>query len=324
MKKQQLVSVLISTYNREKLLPKAINSVLNQTYKNWELIIVDDRSTDDTKKVVENYIKKNKRIGYVRNTHKKGLAGGRNQGLEKAKGDYIAFLDDDDIFYKNHLKDSISLFQKFPKISVVFGKEKFVHKGKEVDYMNSWIKIKLAKISKKEEQKDFIIFNGYILNNLIEDGCFLNPSAAMIKKDVVRNTGFFNENLWNGNDYEYWIRVSRRNKFGYLKKLQTTHVLHGENMSISFKKGTFTKEKSVILNHIKMFKVIRSNSFLTKKQKRSLTKNISNSYWNVGFLLRKKNKFKSLCYYLVSRWYRYNPVQAKAIKKLFIPGYYKK
>ena len=108
------VSIIIPTYNRGNLLQGAISSILNQTYKNWELIIVDDRSTDNTKELVRNYMKKDKRIKYVVNEHKKGPGGARNQGIEIAKGEYIAFLDSDDEWFKHHLKDSVKVLENEP------------------------------------------------------------------------------------------------------------------------------------------------------------------------------------------------------------------
>lgn len=97
-----LVSVIIPTFNREKVLPKTIDSVINQTYENWELLIVYDKSTDDTKKVVMDYAKKDNRIKYLLNNGNKGPGAARNFGINNCNGKYIAFLDSDDQWLKNH------------------------------------------------------------------------------------------------------------------------------------------------------------------------------------------------------------------------------
>jgi len=321
---KNLVSVLIPTYNREKLLPRAIDSVINQTYKNWELIIVDDRSTDNTKKLVEQYINGDKRIKYVVNKHKKGPAGARNQGLELAKGKYIAFLDSDDEWLRHHLEDCICLFNKFPELSVVFGKERFVYKGKDVDFMNSGIKSKLSRVKKRIDKKEFTIFENFVLDNLIKDGTFLNPSASMIRREVIENTGFFNEDFYCVDDYEFWIRVSAKNRFGHLKQIQTIHKLHDENISVSFNKEDLIKEKKLAIDLIKMFKGVIKYSFLTKEQRGIIIKRLCGCYFKIGYLSRKTDKIRALYYYLRSMCYEYRPIQITAIKKLFILGYYKK
>jgi glycosyltransferase involved in cell wall biosynthesis len=117
---QPLVSIIIPTYNRERCIARSINSVLSQTYQNWELIIVDDRSTDNTKMLIEQYEKRDSRIRYIPNTHKKGPAGARNQGLEITKGEFIAFLDSDDEWRNYHIEEIICEFNNNPDIDWIF------------------------------------------------------------------------------------------------------------------------------------------------------------------------------------------------------------
>jgi glycosyltransferase involved in cell wall biosynthesis len=105
------VSIITPAYNRQNLLPRAIESVHGQSFGDWELIIVDDRSTDGTRGLVEDYQKKDERIRYLFNTHSKGPAGARNCGIESAQGEFIAFLDSDDEWSENYLKDSLTALQ---------------------------------------------------------------------------------------------------------------------------------------------------------------------------------------------------------------------
>ena len=98
-----LFSIIIPTYNREKFLPKAIESVINQSHNNWELIIVDDGSTDNTKSLIEDYQKKENRIKYIfQENSERSVA--RNNGIKNAKGDWICFLDSDDLYHETHLE----------------------------------------------------------------------------------------------------------------------------------------------------------------------------------------------------------------------------
>jgi glycosyltransferase involved in cell wall biosynthesis len=113
-KSTPLVSVVIPFYNREKWLPISVNSVLQQTLSDWELILVDDRSTDDSLAVAEEFARADKRIRCVPNTHLQGPAGGRNQGVELARGRYVAFLDSDDEWLPHHLETMISYLERYP------------------------------------------------------------------------------------------------------------------------------------------------------------------------------------------------------------------
>lgn len=106
----ELVSVIIPTFNREKLIERSINSVLNQTYKNFELIVVDDCSTDNTENVVKKY--NDERIHYIKLEKNSGACKARNVGIENAKGEYIAFQDSDDVWHKDKLEVQLEQMKK--------------------------------------------------------------------------------------------------------------------------------------------------------------------------------------------------------------------
>lgn len=106
-----LVSIIMPSYNTDKFIAKSINSVLNQTYKNWELIIVDDCSTDKTDEVVDSFLQ-DSRIHYFKNDKNSGAAVTRNRAIREAKGKYIAFLDSDDLWDPNKLEKQIAFMQK--------------------------------------------------------------------------------------------------------------------------------------------------------------------------------------------------------------------
>ena len=112
--KSQIISIIIPTYNRGMLIAEAIKSVINQTYANWELIIVDDGSTDDTEHIVSQFIKKDDRISYVKrpDSKPKGANACRNYGLELSKGDFIKWLDSDDFLNENCLQRQLNEIQK--------------------------------------------------------------------------------------------------------------------------------------------------------------------------------------------------------------------
>lgn len=127
----ELISVIMSAYNVEEYIEKSIDSVLQQTYTNWELIIINDGSMDNTKKIVENYLHIDMRIIYLEQENK-GVSVARNKGIDSAKGKYIAFLDADDLWTKDALEKLYDLMKSDSDNKFVYGRtiEKF-SSGKE-------------------------------------------------------------------------------------------------------------------------------------------------------------------------------------------------
>ncbi|MGL5757206.1 MULTISPECIES: glycosyltransferase family 2 protein [Bacteria] len=109
---EPLVSIITPSYNSKDFIGETIESVLNQTYKNWELLIIDDCSTDDSSEVIKKYTQNDSRIKYLKNKKNSGPATSRNVGIEKAEGKYIAFLDSDDFWDKEKLKYQIEFMEK--------------------------------------------------------------------------------------------------------------------------------------------------------------------------------------------------------------------
>jgi glycosyltransferase involved in cell wall biosynthesis len=110
--KNDLVSIITANYNCENFIDDTIKSVLKQTYKNWEMIIVDDLSTDNSIKIIENYIKEDNRIKLIKLKENSGAAVARNRAIEEAKGRYIAFLDSDDLWEKTKLEKQLAFMQE--------------------------------------------------------------------------------------------------------------------------------------------------------------------------------------------------------------------
>ncbi|WOD45056.1 glycosyltransferase family 2 protein [Hwangdonia lutea] len=141
---KSLVSIITPMYNSEVFISETINSVLCQTYKNWELILIDDCSNDKTLEVVENFIVKNPSIQLIKNSSNKGAAFSRNKGIQTAKGDYIAFLDADDLWKPNKLEIQLAFMESenchvcFSSYDLINEKSESLNKQvkalKEIDY----------------------------------------------------------------------------------------------------------------------------------------------------------------------------------------------
>ena len=189
-----IVSVIIPTYNREKLLMRAIQSVLNQTFKDFEIIVVDDSSRDNTKEVVKSI--KDKRIKYI---YKSRLphnpASTRNEGIIKSKGKYIAFLDDDDEWFPEKLQLQLKEFEN-RNIGLVYTK---------------CITLKNGKLNR--------------ISNIKR----ISTPSVMIKKEVINKVGLFDENLDCVEDRDMWLRVSKEYEFKFIDKVLIKVYLHNEN-----------------------------------------------------------------------------------------------
>jgi glycosyltransferase involved in cell wall biosynthesis len=169
-------------FNREEFIAEAIQSILSQTHKNFELIIIDDGSTDDTLRVISRF--SDKRIILLKNGENKGVSASRNKGIEKAEGNFIAFMDSDDISMPQRFEKQLNILQQNENIIIC----------------GSWLKLLTSEkiIRHRERHKD-------IIARLLLS-CPLSLGSVMLKTFVL-NEERFNSNLKYGEDYDFWSRV---------------------------------------------------------------------------------------------------------------------
>ncbi len=197
------VSVILPTYNRAKYISRAIDSVLAQTYKDWELIIIDDGSTDNTKEVVEPYLK-DKRIKYVWKENG-GVSSARNKGLDMATGEFVAFLDSDDFYMPEKLEKSLEVFDRYPDVILV------AHNVVNFFDENSSFE-EILKRKEYSQPLDMISY-GYILQREAKFKMFGSSLTHMYPSNViVKYVGHikrirFNETVWAGEDWLYFCNV---------------------------------------------------------------------------------------------------------------------
>ena len=187
----QLVSVIVPTYNRVAVILETINSILSQTYKNFELIIIDDGSTDDTEKIVNNV--GDDRIRYFRTENWGGPARPRNIGIKKSIGKYIAFCDDDDIWLPDKLENQVSILEE-SEAAICFTNYGHVNNRGVVTGLNKSVNKGSGDINFKEYYKSL----GWIVN-----------STVVVKKEVFDEIGGFCEDrrLIGVEDFHMWARI---------------------------------------------------------------------------------------------------------------------
>lgn len=188
------ISVIITTYNREKTLERAIKSVLNQTHRNYELLIIDDGSTDNTNKIIDKYRKK---IRYYSKLHG-GVSSTRNLGLEKSEGTWVAFLDSDDYWLPTKLEKQLKFINNHPEMMAVQTEEIWIRKGRRVNPM-------------KKHKK----YGGWIFEQCLPL-CIVSPSAVMMHQRVINDIGVFDESFPVCEDYDLWLRLSLHYQIGFI------------------------------------------------------------------------------------------------------------
>lgn len=198
MKKQPLISVVLPVYNGQSTLPQTIESVLNQTYENWELIIVDDGSKDGTAEVARRY--DDKRIKIVCLSENRHICNALNEGLSHAKGEYIARLDCGDLFAPNKLEKQLNYMQENPECGASFSWANLIDNDGNIINDKFPIIFELFSSQKNRSQVE------WMERFIVYSNCICHPSA-MIRKDVLDDVGWYDLAYVQGQDYDLWMRI---------------------------------------------------------------------------------------------------------------------
>jgi len=191
--KDPFFSVIIPTYNRVEFLRIAIESVLKQTFDDYELIIIDDGSTDKTKAMIQNLYAKNRKLSYFYQKNQ-GVSKARNQGITQSKGKFIAYLDSDDRFCRQKLEISHTYIENNPQCKIFHTQEIWYYNG--------------AILSQKAyHQKP----TGLIFPNSLKL-CCVGLSTALINRQLFDEVGCFDESLPVCEDYDFWLRITFKNE----------------------------------------------------------------------------------------------------------------
>lgn len=225
------VSVIIPAYNRAQFLPRAIDSVLAQTYKDFEVLVVDDGSTDDTKKVLEQY---NGKIKYFYKDNG-GSSSARNHGIENSSGEYIAFLDSDDIWMPEKLSIQVDVLDKNKNVGLVYSRMPIIdNEGKRIGY----------------KPQDEIGRNFYELLHHWGD---LPTSTVLTRKQCFDRAGLFDIDLLTVQDIDMWLRIAKDYDIHECKGQELAHYFrHGkQNTSnrANVLKGLLMLNKKIVKNY---------------------------------------------------------------------------
>ena len=259
------VSVVIPCFNRIKTLSRSIDSVVNQTYKPSEIIIVDDGSTDGTRDFILNSYPN---IKYFFQP-KKGVSSARNKGIRESSSDWVAFLDSDDEWLPQKLEKQINQLGKHSEIFISHTNEIWIRNGVRVNQM-------------KKHQK----YGGYIFDKCL-DICRISPSSVLIHKKVLKDVGVFDETLQVCEDYDLWLRITSKYSVLFEKELLIVKYGGHKDQLSKVKEGIEqfriqSLEKILALNHLTEDQFIMTKNMLIRKL----------SIYSKG--LEKRNKFDEL------------------------------
>ena len=208
-------SIVIPLYNKEKYILDALQSVLNQTFENYEVIVVEDASTDKSQEVISTL--KSEKVTVIKHDTNKGLSASRNTGIKNAKSNYIAFLDADDFWKDNYLEELFLLINSYPKAKL------FATNYEEL-YQNDTILLP-SNNSKNLEEKT-IIHNFFEISLAQPLYC---PSSFCVEKSVFETIGFYNESIRFGEDVDFNIRANLSYQLAYTKKPLVRYTMLSEN-----------------------------------------------------------------------------------------------
>jgi glycosyltransferase involved in cell wall biosynthesis len=194
-KNKPLISIILSSYNWIKYIEKSIQSILNQTYKNFEFIIINDCSTNNLEQIIFNFKEKDKRIIYIKNNVNIWLTKSLNKWIKISKWKYIARIDDDDLWIENKLKKQIDFMESHIDYWLCWTNTIIINK--------KWEKIKHIKMRKRNEN---------IKNNILKSNQFTH-SSIIIRKIILDKVWWFYEEKYNwAEDYELWLRIWKISK----------------------------------------------------------------------------------------------------------------
>lgn len=211
MRHSPRITVIIPTYNRASIVPRAIDSVLAQTYTDYEIIVVDDASTDETGILLVN--KYNNKISCIRKEKNEGLAAARNTGIRAARGVYTAFLDDDDAWLPEKLALQLKVMEEDPAVGLVY-----------CGYLHADDNDTILATVRPEKRGN--VFHDLLYQNHITG----SASAVLIKTEVLHAAGYFNASLSACEDWDLWIRISRLCAVDFVDAPLVKWCVHPSNM----------------------------------------------------------------------------------------------
>ena len=296
-------SVIIPTYNRKQFSSEAIQSVLEQSYTNYEVIVVDDGSTDDTATLFKNI---DQRVRYIKQKNA-GVSVARNTGITNSIGQYICYLDSDDIWHRDKLTDMYYFIQQYPMMEVLFHdfRKHNVKLPQPYDLSNTDMFPYILSQFKKDVNP-FWLAQGEDAFYLTMRGYPFYPSVVTVKREV-HNQYRWDPGVLKSEDFNLMLKLSMQYKFGYLHKDLATVRVHDSNKSADM----LTKDR-IVLQTMQLV----ANLYCSPAMRRTAKKFITNKYFYSGLSQVRSGNYKQGFSWLLVALTDYNFYYNK-LEKLF-------
>ncbi len=264
-------SVVIPAYNSGKYLSEAIESVLSQTFQDWELLIVDDGSTDNTKNIIEGYTKRypqKVKYFYQKNA---GTSAARNRGIKAAKGEWIAFLDADDIWLSGKLELHMACFSECPEADLFYTNATMV----KYDKSRKWPYIHEKEFNFKPSE----MYVRILIRN------FIPFSSVVVQKSVLEAVGGFDEAIRFCEDTDLLLRLAKKCVFRYINSIQMIY-----RVSPGSKNTQLENRYRAIIRYLNTY--FDPKSIVSGKIRRAITRRLAASHYKLGYILYEGNQFQ--------------------------------
>lgn len=284
-----LVSVIIPTYNHARYLAATLESVLLQSWRPLEIVVVDDASSDDTPAVLSAYADRIRSVRLGRNCG--GPARPRNTALGLARGELVAVFDSDDLMVAGNLERKVGFLQRFPEIPLVFGDFEHLHgDGRTERFLSSGHQPFHALPREECAPREYRLRSADVFDALVADN-FVGTSGIVMRRSLPEAVGGFDESLCNADDRDFLLRVSRRFDLGFIDAVLHRHRVHPAN--ISSRPAALQARQTV-------FERLR-DAGLSDTARASLDERLSELYFSRGYLARLSgDRALALRFYLKS------------------------
>ena len=286
------VSIILPTYNRSTFLPQAFSSIRSQTLTDWELIVVDDGSTDDTRSLVDGFAAAfPEQVHYVHQTNQ-GAYAARNTGLDRARAPYIAFFDSDDVWLGHHLTDCVGALEQNPDVDWVYGAcriENFATKTVEAPhtfYSNGKPHRFLA-LKTRVSGNLRIIDDPGAVRCMITNGFYCGPQNSVLRKTIHDQFRFSTRYRNEAEDRLMVLRaLTEGYRFAYLDNVHVVYYIHDANSSSAASGGSVDRNVKLAEALIRGYEDLRKEIRLTESESRALDRKLADAYfWHLGYAL---------------------------------------
>jgi glycosyltransferase involved in cell wall biosynthesis len=288
--KDKIVSIIIPTYNYGHLIAQTLNCLIAQSYKNWEAIIVDDGSSDNTEEIVNSFLAADDRFIFIKQNNK-GVSSARNAGIKKSKGDYIQFLDADDLISTNKIENQLNFLELNEHIDICLVDTKYFESDNDKTLFSD-LNLKNDASTPKLNGKGFDVLSAFVQNN---QSVIQSP---LFRREIITEIGLFNEEMAYLEDWDFWFRCAAKNyQFYFLDERDSLAFVRMHQKSASKKSKLIYEAEAVlrrkIIGHIEYIDFISPDekTVLLKQNRNSLRKTFRDLMADTSLYNFKKWKF---------------------------------